>query len=201
MPFWKDEEDGDGEDPEDSFRFPPPVPRETWLGEVAAMPDGQIFSPRVEKIIDVVRTIRSEARGEKILVVSRFVKFLDVLQEAIARKAEGDALLRVERTSFTGYVGGEERAERLRVFNYTAGGPMILFLSLTTGGTGLNIARASWVILCEPCWAPGQEAQVKGRVDRLGQTRVPHVYHVVANPCAIDSYIGEKVRRPSSRRR
>lgn len=47
----------------------------------------------------------------------------------------------------------------------------VLMVSLMLGGVGLNLTQANHVLLVEPWWNPGVEAQAIERVHRIGQTR------------------------------
>ncbi|EAQ89857.1 predicted protein [Chaetomium globosum CBS 148.51] len=69
---------------------------------------------------------------------------------------------------------------------------VILFLSATAGGTGLNIATASRLIICEPQFSPGSDS----RLYRLPQIQDLSVYRVVGQSCAVDAYlVGNSVRK------
>ena len=46
----------------------------------------------------------------------------------------------------------------------------IFFISLKSGGVGLNLTAASYVLLLDPWWNPFAEKQAIARAHRLGQT-------------------------------
>lgn len=46
-----------------------------------------------------------------------------------------------------------------------------LIVSIRAGATGLNLAFANNVIICDPWWNPSHEQQAIGRVHRIGQTQ------------------------------
>lgn len=178
-------EGDDNEEPVPATYVPlDPLKREEWLTEVEAMSDKELRSPRIDKIMAMVDDITIHFPNEKIVIVSRFVRFLDILQTAMKRK---ESLI---TTEFTGYVNSARRIENLRTFGHDHGGPVVLFLSATAGGTGLNITRASHLIICEPPWTPGISIQVEGRVFRLGQTRTVYVYNIFSDTL-IDLFLTE----------
>jgi SNF2 family DNA or RNA helicase len=177
-----EDDDMDSNERRELYRALPPQKRGEWLKELYSMPEAKISSPRVTTIINLIRDILRDFPGEKIVIVSRFVKFLDVLQLNIANQSVTEA------TEFNGFVPQDQRNENLRQFNRENGGPMVLLLSANAGGTGLNITRASHSILCEPQWSSGAVIQIRGRNVRLGQTRVVRSYNILVE-CSIDVHL------------
>lgn len=130
-------------------------------------------------------------------MASRFVRFLDILEEALSRSAGLIGRTPLETTTFSGSLDTDDRIENIRLFNISTSGPVVLFLSVSAGGTGLNIATASRLIICEPQYSPGSIKQLKGRLHRLPQRRVVHVYNVVGQPCPVDRYLVDIVAEKS----
>ena len=58
--------------------------------------------------------------------------------------------------------------------------PGVFLISLKAGGTGLNLAAASYVVLFDPWWNPAVEAQAIDRAHRIGQTRTVIAYRLIA---------------------
>jgi len=54
-----------------------------------------------------------------------------------------------------------------------------LIVSIRAGATGLNLANANNVIICDPWWNPSHEDQAIGRVHRMGQTKIVNVYRFI----------------------
>jgi len=69
-------------------------------------------------------------------------------------------------------------------------GSSIFLISLKAGGTGLNLAAASYVILFDPWWNPAVENQAVDRVHRIGQTKTVFAYRLL-----IRDSIEDKIRR------
>ena len=59
-------------------------------------------------------------------------------------------------------------------------GPPVLLLSLTAGGTGLNLTAADHVFILDPWWNPAVEDQAADRAHRIGQDRPVMVHRLVA---------------------
>ena len=57
--------------------------------------------------------------------------------------------------------------------------PMVMLMTLKTGGVGLNLTRASYVIHLDPWWNPATEDQATDRAHRIGQTQAVTVLKLV----------------------
>ena len=77
--------------------------------------------------------------------------------------------------------GAQTPAEFTRELRAFLDGPADVLLATDVAGQGLNLhTRARWVVNLELPWNPLRLEQRAGRVDRLGQTRTPHVTALVA---------------------
>src|SRR5689334_12334695 len=92
------------------------------------------------------------------------------------------------------YHGGLTRGVRDRmVRDFQSGtGPGALVLSLTAGGTGLNLTAANHVVLYDRWWNPAKEDQARDRAWRIGQTRTV-VSHRLVCPGTIDERVEDVV--------
>ena len=57
---------------------------------------------------------------------------------------------------------------------------LLFFISLKAGGTGLNLTKASYVIILDPWWNPFAELQAIGRAHRIGQTQKVNVVRFIS---------------------
>ena len=97
----------------------------------------------------------------KVVVFSCFTGALDLIGTALHAR-------RVPFTRLDGTMSNSARDAAVRAF--TTRRDMLVFLvSLTAGGTGLNLTCASVAYLVEPNWNPAAEAQALSRLHRLGQ--------------------------------
>ena len=55
----------------------------------------------------------------------------------------------------------------------------MFLISLTAGGTGLNLTAADYVIHLDPWWNPAVEDQASDRAHRIGQKRPVTIYRMV----------------------
>jgi SNF2 family DNA or RNA helicase len=72
----------------------------------------------------------------------------------------------------------------------------VFLLSLTAGGTGLNLVAADYVFLLDPWWNPAVEAQATDRAHRIGQTRP-----VVACRLVAEDTVEERILELQARKR
>ncbi len=124
---------------------------------------------KLDTIIELVESANDS--GEKTLVFSQFVRFLDIVA---ARLDELD----IPYYTITGSTPKRRRVELVNAFN---GDETPVFLvSLKAGGTGLNLIGASVVIHADPWWNLAAENQATDRAHRIGQKKSVSVYKVIA---------------------
>jgi SNF2 family DNA or RNA helicase len=78
-----------------------------------------------------------------------------------------------------GAVKREIRAEMVRRFEEDPDAPRFFVLTLKAGGAGLNLTRASHVILYDRWWNPAVEQQAIDRAFRIGQRRNVQVHTLI----------------------
>ena len=77
--------------------------------------------------------------------------------------------------------GGMTREERLAAVTQFTGGGSRLLLATDAAGEGLNLQRTCRLVInLELPWNPVRLEQRIGRVDRIGQRRSVHVFHLIA---------------------
>jgi len=109
-------------------------------------------------------------------------------------KKLADHLTEVTGTPIACYHGGQTRTVRdrlVREFQATTGAGALV-LSLTAGGTGLNLTAANHVVLYDRWWNPAKEDQARDRAWRIGQTRTV-VSHRLVCPGTIDERVEDIV--------
>ena len=110
------------------------------------------------------------AEGHKALVFSQWTSLLDLVEPHLAAA-----------NLVFGRLDGSTR-DRAGVVNrfQAEDGPPVLLLSLTAGGTGLNLTAADHVFILDPWWNPAVEDQAADRAHRIGQDRPVMVHRLVA---------------------
>lgn len=136
--------------------------RELWLKRIEDNANLITASARVIHFLKVFKHVTSVFPGEKVVILSNYVKFLDIIAAAIHRTTGTDSL------RFDGTVKPSKRIDIESAFRECAPG-IPLLLTPGAGGVGLNIAHASIVIQSEPWWNHNTELQALARCDRQGQ--------------------------------
>ncbi|MCL6459708.1 MAG: DEAD/DEAH box helicase, partial [Gorillibacterium sp.] len=139
--------------------------RSSWRGR----------SSKVERLLDMVRELRSE--GDRCLIFTQFVEAGHLLERAL-REQLG------ENTQFLH--GGTSKAARDAMIDRfqdetlpDAERPGVFLLSLKAGGIGLNLTAANHVFHFDRWWNPAVENQATDRAYRIGQTRHVQVHKFV----------------------
>ena len=125
---------------------------------------------------------RAALHETKIAVLRRLLR--RVRESVIVFTEFRDTLLHLKDTVDPAAIvlhGGLARAERLAaVREFTAGHRRILFAT-DAAGEGLNLHQSCRIVVnLELPWNPMRLEQRVGRVDRIGQTRAVHAFHLIA---------------------
>ena len=128
-----------------------------------------VASSKLRRLLELVTELRAE--GHRALVFSQFTSHLALVRDALAT-AEISTL----------YLDGATPAaqRRLKVRAFQAGEADVFLISLTAGGTGLNLTAADYVFHLDPWWNPAVEDQATDRAHRIGQDRPVTVYRLIA---------------------
>ncbi len=123
--------------------------------------------------LDAFLAIVDELReaGHRALVFSQFTDHLAVVREALAARD-------IVAQYLDGSTPVDERARAVDAFQGGAGD--LFLISLTAGGTGLNLTAADHVIHLDPWWNPAVEDQATDRAHRIGQSRPVTVIRLIA---------------------
>lgn len=125
--------------------------------------------PKFEYLIDKLYEIREE--GHAALVFSQYTRGLDLL-EAHATAAKLPYLRMDGKTPLA------QRKKLVERFQKEGEAPFF-FISLKTGGVGLNLTRANYVFHLDPWWNPAVENQASDRAHRIGQQRSVFIQRLI----------------------
>jgi SWI/SNF-related matrix-associated actin-dependent regulator of chromatin subfamily A3 len=115
---------------------------------------------KIEYLVQLVNDLPS---SEKIVVFSSFTAYLDIVTESLEHAG-------IQSTRIDGTMTIKARLDSQNRFS-KYDGPQVLLVSLKAGGTGLNLTRASSVVLLDLWWNAEVDKQAIDRVHRIGQTR------------------------------
>lgn len=134
--------------------------RKTWM-----------TSAKIEKTMELLSKIAANDPTEKTLIFSQFTSLLDLLEVPMYERK-----LRYQR--YDGSMSMSDRADAVEKFMDNPD-ERIMLLSLKAGNAGLNLAKASQVILLDPFWNPYVEEQAIDRAHRMPQPREVTVHRVL----------------------
>ncbi|KAK1085512.1 hypothetical protein LTR33_002051 [Friedmanniomyces endolithicus] len=130
-----------------------------------------ISSAKLDKTLEILRSIMAVKDGEKVLVFSQWTSLLDLLEIPIDEAGWG-------YRRYDGSMKSKDRADAVDEFK-TSPELRIMLVSLKAGNAGLNLNMASQVIILDPFWNPYIEEQAIDRAHRLGQNRPVTVHRML----------------------
>ncbi|KAG2224562.1 hypothetical protein INT45_004407 [Circinella minor] len=138
-------------------------------------------STKIDKMLEILKQSRKEAKDDKTVIFSQFTSFLDLLEEPL--KEHGFKFLRLD--------GKTPAGQRSKMINTFQKDPKykIFLISLKAGGVGLNLTAANRVILMDIWWNPAIENQAIDRVHRIGQKKEVHVHRLFINQSIEDTIL------------
>ena len=108
--------------------------------------------------------------GHSVLVFSQYKKMLSLTEEILTRS--GIIYDRID--------GDLEISKRLPAIDrFNRGELQVLLLTTKVGGLGINLPKASRVILLDPDWNPMNDSQAKERALRIGQKETLVIYRFI----------------------
>ena len=143
--------------------------RQLCITQQLLNPEDTDLSPKFNYLSQTIPDILEN--NHSCLLYSQFTKVLDQLEPLF--KEINIPFLRID-----GKVATKKRQHIVTEFQ-KADVPMVLMMTLKTGGVGLNLTRASYVIHLDPWWNPATEDQATDRAHRIGQTEPVTVYKLV----------------------
>lgn len=167
------------------------VGEETWPGEGDVVVQGS-YGTKIEAIVRRIIAILNTSKDEdersatKILVFSTWRGALEIVSHALTAAKVVHSYPRTPKEFDTAIVDFTSNSRALTSSQL----PRVLLMLTKQGGNGLNLQQAQHVIFVEPLMDPALEAQVIGRVDRMGQSRETHVHRFV-----IQNTVEENVQR------
>lgn len=123
---------------------------------------------KVEKLVELIDSLRSEDPNQKIIVFTEFVETVKYVKEHLEKHG-------YSVTTLDGSMSIDERNEAIREFRENAD----VFISTDAGGEGLNLQFANILVNYDMPWNPMRVEQRCGRVDRIGQEKNVHIYNFI----------------------
>ena len=133
--------------------------------------ESEIKSTKFDDVTNTLMTL--VASKQKTLIFSTFVKNIALYEQWCLEK-------KIKFVSLTGSVESGKRDQIINQFK-TDEETFLFFISIKTGGTGLNLTEASFVLILDPWWNPHIEFQAIGRSHRMGQKQKVNVIRFITN--------------------
>jgi SNF2 family DNA or RNA helicase len=143
--------------------------RQACCSPSLVVPSARITSTKTSAFLEIVRELKEN--NHRALVFSQFVSHLSLVREELEKREI--ACLYMD--------GSTPLSQREDIVERFQSGETDLFLiSLQTGGLGLNLTGADFVVHLDSWWNPAIEDQASDRVHRIGQLRPVTIYRLVA---------------------
>ncbi len=121
---------------------------------------------KIEKLVELVKKIRSRSNDEKILIYTRHPTTLRYIVEKLSP----------QKLKIIEFMGGLDRDEKSRRINAFKSEETDILISTDTGAEGLNFLFCRNLINYDLPWNPMAVEQRIGRLDRIGQERNMYIY-------------------------
>lgn len=138
-------------------------------------------SAKIDKTVELLNTIRANDPTEKTLIFSQFTSLLDLLEVPL-----NDQKVKYQR--YDGSMSMNDRADAVNLF-MDSPEETVFLISLKAGNAGLNLNKASQVILLDPFWNPFVEDQAVDRAHRMPQNREVKVHRILVPETVEDRII------------
>ncbi len=125
-------------------------------------------------ILDHPEMVNQDGKRRKLIIFTEFRDTLTYLAERIrTRLGRRDAVVEIH--------GGVAREERRKVVHAFMNDPEVLVLVANdAAGEGVNLQRAHLMVNYDLPWNPNRLEQRFGRIHRIGQTEVCHLWNLLA---------------------
>ncbi|KAJ7762395.1 P-loop containing nucleoside triphosphate hydrolase protein [Mycena maculata] len=155
-------------------------PQDYEIGEHVVAASSKLMA--IDKILaDVL------PKGERVLIFSQWTDMLDLLEDFMVLR--GIAYLRLD-----GSVSRARRSMVIRMFQRDDSQHKVFLISTKAGGLGINLTKASTVIMCDSDWNPQNDLQAIARAHRIGQTKVVNVYRLIC-AASVEDQMLDRTRR------
>ncbi|KAF2017580.1 hypothetical protein BU24DRAFT_344977 [Aaosphaeria arxii CBS 175.79] len=138
-------------------------------------------SSKIDRTVELLTEIRNNDPSEKTLIFSQFTTLLDLVEVPLQ-----DRGFKYQR--YDGSMKMDDRADAVNAF-MDESDQTIMLVSLKAGNAGLNLNKASQVIILDPFWNPFVEDQAVDRAHRMPQKREVNVHRLLVPETVEDRII------------
>jgi DNA excision repair protein ERCC-6 len=128
----------------------------------------ELTSGKLNILIEILDIWKHE--GHSILIFSQYKKMLSLAEQVL-----------INKQFLYGRIDGDmEISKRLpAISEFNSGTTQVLLLTTKVGGLGINLPKASRVVLLDPDWNPMNDSQAKERALRIGQKENLIIYRFI----------------------
>ncbi|KAG6336253.1 hypothetical protein ID866_2830 [Astraeus odoratus] len=126
-------------------------------------------------------------KGERVLIFSQWTGMLDILEDFMELRA-------IPYGRLDGSTNRPRRTLDIKLFQQEKSPFQVFLISTKAGGLGINLTRASTVIMCDSDWNPQNDLQAIARAHRIGQTKIVKVFRLICQGSVEDQML-DRLRR------
>ncbi|KAG9310832.1 P-loop containing nucleoside triphosphate hydrolase protein [Chiua virens] len=126
-------------------------------------------------------------KDERVLIFSPLCSMLDLLEDFME-------LRHIPYARLDGSTNRPRRTLDIKLFQQEKSPYKVFLVSTKAGGLGINLTKASTVIMCDSDWNPQNDLQAIARAHRIGQTKVVKVYRLICRGSVEDQML-DRIRR------
>lgn len=143
------------------------------------------YSTKIKKVIDLYKKVIE--KGEKIVIVSQWVKMIDLVINALEKEFKELGYVRLQ-----GSVTMKNRTINIKKFQNDPR-IKICFISLMSSSEGINLTNANHLVHLDQWWNNSKMLQCSDRIHRIGQEKTVNIYKF-----QINNTIEEKIEMMAS---
>jgi len=137
--------------------------------------------PKLDTVCELVEEI-----PDKVIIFCRFVETIKELKRRLGDQA----------VEYYGEINKTEKNKNLHKFEHD--NKKVLIAQIQSGGVGLNLQYASYIIFCETDWSSMNYEQAVARIQRDGQKADKCTVYVCMCPETIDQHLYEVIKEKKS---
>ncbi|KAK7026790.1 hypothetical protein VNI00_015448 [Paramarasmius palmivorus] len=126
-------------------------------------------------------------KGEKVLIFSQWYRMLDCLEDMLFLRG-------IKYARLDGSTSRPRRTLDIKLFQHGSSTLQVYLISTKAGGLGINLTKATTVIMADSDWNPQNDLQAIARAHRIGQKKTVQVYRLICGGSVEDQML-DRLRR------
>ncbi|EKM52129.1 uncharacterized protein PHACADRAFT_262623, partial [Phanerochaete carnosa HHB-10118-sp] len=126
-------------------------------------------------------------KGERVLIFSQFATMLDLLEDFLTLRS-------IKYARLDGQTCRPRRTLDVKLFQQEVSPFQVFLISTKAGGLGINLTKATTVVMADSDWNPQNDLQAIARAHRIGQTQTVKVYRLICQGSVEDQML-DRIRR------